>query len=198
MKRKKKAKVSKDFRRKFDESICIKVKLMANALNEIPADMAKDIIFYMYGKSSFAGQHMDSPALKECLWELCRIRSLKGDGFESVYKQHEIFLENIKEYRIVHEKIFCVNMDMYFLLGILKNKNLSQEDRENVEQCMYRILSSKNTEYYWDKVLKRLCSEEEKELVQSIISIGDAEDNKMLIIACARLYLRLQHEEEIE
>ena len=83
------------------------IQSLAKALDELPVDMAEDVIYHSLVTSSLGGKHLNHAELVLSLLELFRIRAEKGDGFCAVPTARWSTLHTTPEYQAVAKVVDC-------------------------------------------------------------------------------------------
>lgn len=149
------------------------VQSLARALDELPVDMAEDIIYHSLVTSALGGKQLDQEQLVLSLLELCRIRAEKGDGFNALPTAKWSYLHYTSEYQTVAKMVKCpleMGMVLHTISGYLKEMpaNFIDEMVRKLEDLKKQLKSIRKTRNSSTTTLKQI----EERFYHEFIDIG--------------------------
>ena len=132
------------------------VMVLAKALDELPVDMAEDVIYHSLVTSSLGGKQLNQEELILSLLELCRIRAEKGDGFSAVPTGRWNILHTTPEYQAVAKIVDCP-LEMGLVLHTISSYLRENSSAEAIHRA---VVSMQTFKYNVEWLLKEDVSEE--------------------------------------
>lgn len=110
------------------------VLALAKAIDELPCELAEDMIYHMLVTYTLGGRQLDQDEREVSLLELCRIREEKDDGF-TVATQRWNCLEKTAAYEAMFKYLDSaveMGMVLHTMENYLKTYNTSEDFEDNI------------------------------------------------------------------
>lgn len=108
------------------------VMQLAKALDELPEDIAEDVLYHSLTTYSLGGKQLDQEELVLSIFELRRIRAEKDDGFMLLPTEKWNYLESTPEYKRVAKIVKCSlerGLILHTISGYLKDHDADRVDK---------------------------------------------------------------------
>ena len=119
------------------------VRVLARALDELPVDMAEEVIYHSLVTSSLGGKQLNQEELILSLLELCRIRAEKGDGFYAVPTARWSRLHDTPEYQAVAKIVDCP-LEMGLILHTISSYLKEHSSNKENHMATHRMIKFKH------------------------------------------------------
>lgn len=119
------------------------VMALARALDELPVDIAEEVIYHSLVTSSLGGKQLYQEPLVLSLLELCRIRGEKGDGFYGLPTARWSALHTTPEYQAVSKNV-CCPLEMGLVLHTISRYLREHSSIKEMHNVTMEMLKFKN------------------------------------------------------